>query len=184
MEHKIIAVVGCCGAGKSVATTEFVNAGFTRIYFGDVTFKEMQKRGLEINPENERKVREDLRKSGDLSIYAKLIEPDIKKALETNNVVLESLYAWSEYKYLKEIYKDKLQILAIVTNRENRIKRLCKREFRPLTKDEVITRDYAQIEKLEQGGPIAHADYYIVNNGGEKAFIKKVDKFIEKFLSE
>ena len=183
MGNKIIAVVGCCGAGKSVATEQFVNTGFKRIYFGDVTFKEMKKRGLEINPENERIVREDLRKSGDLSIYAKLIEPDISEAVKKNNVVLESLYAWSEYKYLKEKYGDQLEILAIVTNRKNRIKRLSKRDFRPLTKEEVLTRDYAQIEKLEQGGPIAHADYYILNNGSQKAFINKVDKFINKLLN-
>ena len=88
-----------------------------------------------------------------------------------------------QYKYLKEKYGDQLEILAIVTNRKNRIKRLSKRDFRPLTKEEVLTRDYAQIEKLEQGGPIAHADYYILNNGSQKAFINKVNKFINKLLN-
>ena len=72
MGHKIIAVVGMCGSGKSVAVDEFVKRGWARIYFGEATFLKMKELGLEINPENEKKVREGLRASGDKGIYAKI----------------------------------------------------------------------------------------------------------------
>lgn len=71
MANKVVAVVGMCGAGKSVATSQFVKRGWTRIYFGDVIMNEVLARNLEITEANERFVREDLRKSGDLAIYAK-----------------------------------------------------------------------------------------------------------------
>jgi dephospho-CoA kinase len=184
MENKniIVAVVGMCGAGKSVATEEFKKAGFEHTYFGNVTFNEMKKRGLEINEQNERLVREELRKSGDLSIYAKLIEPEIREKLEKGNVVVESLYAWSEYKYLKEIYKERMKLLAIITDRQVRIDRLKNRTIRPLTAEETISRDYAQIEKLEQGGPIAHADHFILNNGSMEELQAKLKEYIKSLI--
>ena len=33
----LVAFVGMCGAGKSVATEAFVSAGYTLVYFGGVT---------------------------------------------------------------------------------------------------------------------------------------------------
>ena len=138
-----------------------------------------KKQNLEINEANERKIREELRASGDIAIYAKKIEPEIKKAFEKGNVVLESLYAWSEYKYLKEIYGENLKVLAIVTDKKLRQKRLLTRPIRPLTKEEFLSRDYSQIEKLEQGGPISHADHFITNNSTLKVFTNKVKKYIK-----
>ena len=41
--------------------------------------------------------------------------------------------------------------------------RLTKRPVRPLTTSEATTRDWAEIENLEKGGPIAIADHYIMN---------------------
>ena len=69
MRNKIIAVVGMCGSGKSVAVDEFVRLGWQKIYFGEATFIKMKELGLEINEENERKARELLRSTGDKGIY-------------------------------------------------------------------------------------------------------------------
>ena len=52
-KYKIIAVVGMCGSGKSVAVDEFVKRGWKKIYFGEATFMKMKELGLEINEENE-----------------------------------------------------------------------------------------------------------------------------------
>lgn len=98
MGYKIIAVVGMCGSGKSVAVDEFVRAGWHKIYFGEATFIKMKELGLEINEENERKAREMLRSTGDKGIYAKVFLPKIREEHKKGNVVIESLYAWSEYK--------------------------------------------------------------------------------------
>jgi len=176
----IVAVVGLCGTGKSEATQIFIENGFKKVYFGDVTFDEMKRQNLEINPANERKIREQLRSEGDMAIYAKKSEPKIRELFKTSDVVVESLYSWSEYKYLKDIYKDNFKLLAIVTDRDLRAKRLMTREFRPLTDEEVTTRDYTEIENIEKGGPIAIADHFIVNNYDLNYLKSEIEKYIKE----
>ena len=39
--NKIIAVVGMCGSGKSVAVEEFEKRGYKKIYFGAATMREL-----------------------------------------------------------------------------------------------------------------------------------------------
>ena len=97
--------------------------------------------------------------------YAILLLPEIEKAAEHSRVVLDGLYSWSEYKYLREKLGDRLVVLALVTGSGVRKERLAKRPIRPLTAAEVDSRDHSEIENLEKGGPIAIADYYIDNNG-------------------
>ena len=54
---KLIAIVGMSGSGKSVASDYLEKIGFNKIYFGGVVLSEVKKRGLEVNPEKEKKVR-------------------------------------------------------------------------------------------------------------------------------
>ena len=165
MKNRIVAVVGMCGTGKSEVVKFFENYGYKRVYFGDVTFDEMKRQGLEINAENERKVREGFRSTGDMGIYAKLNEPKITALYEKGeNVCIESMYSWSEYKYLKEKYGDDFFVVCVVSNLKVREARLAIREHRPLTKEETKNRDYTEIENIEKGGPIGRADLYIINN--------------------
>ena len=179
----IVAVVGLCGAGKSEATQVFIDNKFEKVYFGDVTFDEMKKRDLPITPDNERMIREELRATSDMAIYAKKSEPKIKDYYsQGKNVVVESLYSWSEYKYLKEIYKEKFKLLAIVTDRDLRAERLKTRPFRPLTDEQVTTRDYTEIENIEKAGPIAIADHFIINNSDMNSLKSKVQEYIDYLL--
>jgi len=179
MKNIIVAVVGLCGAGKSEVTNIFLEKKFEKVYFGDVTFDEMKKRNMEITEENERVIREELRATNDMAIYAKKSEPKIKKAYEEGkNVVVESLYSWSEYKYLKEIYKDNFKLLAVVTDRDLRAERLKNRPNRPLTDEEVTQRDYSEIENIEKAGPIAIADHFVLNNGTFEELKEQVQEYI------
>lgn len=177
--NKIVAVVGMCGCGKSVATEEFIKKGFEKIYFGAVTFDILKERGMEINEANERTIREELRSSGDKGIYAKIYLPKIEEAYKKGNVVIESMYSWSEYKYVKERFGDAFQVLAIVTNSRLRRERLKQRTFRPMTEQESLSRDVSEIENVEKGGPIAIADHYITNNGTAEELIEKVNAYID-----
>lgn len=177
--NKIVAVVGMCGCGKSVATEEFIKKGFEKIYFGAVTFDILKDRGMEINEANERKIREELRASGDKGIYAKIYLPKIEEAYKKGNVVIESMYSWSEYKYVKERFGDAFKVLAIVTDSGLRRKRLQNRTFRPMTPEESLSRDVSEIENVEKGGPIAIADHYITNNGTAEELVQKVNAFID-----
>ena len=42
--------------------------------------------------------------------------------------------------------------------------RLSKRKIRPFTKEEAIKRDISEIENIAKAGPIAYADYSVINN--------------------
>lgn len=153
------------GAGKSEAARVFEDEGYTRVRFGDVTDEEIVKRGLVINEENERSTREALRKEYGMAAYAILNRPKIDRALERRPVVIDGLYSWEEYKSLKSYYGKKLSVVSILASPQTRHLRLGSRKIRPLTSVEAMSRDSAEIENLNKGGPIAMADYNIINEG-------------------
>ena len=55
----IVAILGMPGSGKTEAI-EYLEAKyhFPKVYFGQITIAEVEKRGLAVNPINERNVRE------------------------------------------------------------------------------------------------------------------------------
>lgn len=181
----IVAVVGMTGAGKSEATQFFVEKGFEKVYLGEVTFEEMRRRKLDLTPENEKMVRESLRAEGDMAIYAKKSVDKIQRLFERGkNVVVESMYSWSEYKFFKERFKENFLVLSVVTDRALRAERLATRKVRPLSDEQVKARDYAEIENIEKGGPIAIADCFVVNNGDFGSLKRGVQSFIERVFEE
>ena len=180
MENKIIlAIVGLPGSGKTEAI-EYLKEklGWPKIYFGDVTFDRMKEAGLEINEANERKTREDIRKEFGMGAYAILNIPKIEKLFEQGPLFIESLYSWEEYLEIKNIFGNYFKVLAIYASPETRINRLKNRPVRPLREEELISRDYSQIENLRNAGPIARADWTIVNEGSKEDLEKELDKII------
>lgn len=177
--HKIVAVVGMCGSGKSVLTGFFEEKGWKKVYFGGVTMKELEKRGLPRNEQNERAVREELRQTYGKAAFAILLLDEIESLAKDNNVVLDGLYSWQEYKVLKERFGDDLCVLCIATNSGIRYSRLACRDIRPLTREESLSRDVSEIENIEKGGPIAIADYYITNNGDVEELKNQFEAFLK-----
>ncbi len=169
MNKKCIAVVGMCGAGKT-EVVNFLMEKFKapKVYFGDCTFDRIKEDGLDLNYENERISREKIRKELGMGAYATLSIPKIKKLLETNNTVIaESLYSWDEYKLLKKEFGDNFEVAAVCASPKTRFARLSKRDNeRPIKDIETfVKRDYTEIEGTDKGGPIARADYTIINEG-------------------
>ena len=111
-----------------------------------------------------------------MGAFAKILLPEIKKLASDNNVVLDGLYSWDEYKILQNEFKDNIKLLAIITDKNIRYERLAKRSNRPFSKEEVIKRDYSEIENLAKGGPIAYADFFVSNNGTREELVQEIDK--------
>lgn len=179
--NKLIAVVGMAGSGKSIATDYLEKNNWKKIYFGGVTYRLMEEQGIERTEdgESEKKFREELRKKYGKECYAKILEPEIREALEKQDVVLDGLYSWYEYTFLKEKF-DNIKLICIVTDKELRYERISKRVDRPFKKDDAITRDLSEIENLYKGGPIAYADYYILNNGTIDDYYNRLEEILKE----
>jgi dephospho-CoA kinase len=152
------------GAGKSEVARVFEEHGFKKVRFGDLTDEELRNRGLEPNEENERRIREQLRKKHGMAAYAKLNLPRIDSSLKSSNVVVDGLYSWEEYILLKERYGGNLSVVAVWASPATRHGRLVHRTKRPLTLEEAAGRDKSEIESINKGGPIAMADFTILND--------------------
>ena len=174
----IVAVVGMTGSGKTVVSRVLEQRGWTRLRFGDVTDDELKRRGLPRQEKHERVVREELREKHGMAAYAKLMVPKIEAALEKGPVVLDGMYSWEEYLVLKEKYTDQFTVLAVYGSPETRHERLGSRKERPLNPKEASSRDKAEIENINKGGPIAVADYTLINEGLLDDITKKVEKFL------
>ena len=177
---KLVSMVGMTGAGKSEVSKVFEENGFIRIRFGDVTDEEMRQRGLEPSEENERLVRELLRKEHGLAAYAKLNLPRIEQALNSSDVVIDGLYSWEEYTYLKAHYGEDLYLVAVWSSPTTRYARLTTRSSRRLTLEEAMSRDRAEIENIAKGGPIAMADFTTINESSLKNLKRETERIISR----
>lgn len=175
---KVVAIVGMTGAGKSEVARVFEEHGFKKVRFGDITDEELRNRGLEPNEENERRIREQLRRKHGMAAYAKLNLPRIDSPLKSSNVVVDGLYSWEEYILLKERYGERLSVIAVWASPATRHARLGHRTKRPLTLEEAAGRDKSEIESINKGGPIAMADFTIVNENSMEELKKETERVL------
>jgi len=179
----VIAVVGLPGAGKTEASARFVKHQFVRVGFNDLLYEEFDRWELERNERNEQFVRDGLRKELGFTVLAERALPIIERSVQDgNHVLIESLYTWWEYKFLKERLGERFQVLAIYAPPSLRYARLAARPERPYNAKLARSRDCAQIESLQQAGPIAMADWTIQNTGTKPELITTVDGFIQDVL--
>jgi dephospho-CoA kinase len=165
-QETVLAVVGMAGSGKSVVANALATERDAEtVYFGGVVIEEIERRGLTVNESNEAKVRWELRQNHGMAAMAIVRLPQIMGALKRKgSVMIDGLYSYSEYLFLKEKLDERLVVVAVHAARRVRVERLSSRPVRPLTEQEVFSRDRREIEELEKGGPIALADYHIVND--------------------
>ncbi|MBN1699810.1 MAG: AAA family ATPase [Spirochaetales bacterium] len=185
MDNRIMAIVGMCGAGKSVACDVLKERGWHYIRFGQITIDKLKENGLEITPANEKEMRESLRKIYGMGAFAILSLPRIDAAVKKGNVIIDGLYSWSEYRILKEKFGAMMNVVCIHAAPEIRYERLERRQrdpadsdtrMRPLAREEARARDYAEIENIEKGGPIAMADIMIINESSEEDLKKRMEE--------
>lgn len=173
---KIITFVGMPGAGKSYCVKFLEQAGLPSVYFGGITLDELKARSLDINEKNEKIVREAIRAQEGKDAYAKRMIQKIEDLIDKGHqeIVVDGLYSWSEYKIFKQKFGDQAIIIAVAAPRYLRHQRLASRPERPLSEDEVSAREYAEIENLEKGGPIANADYTILNDNAPEKMLNQL----------
>mgnify|MGYP002856893418 CR=1 FL=1 len=181
---KIVALVGMSGSGKSVAVDYLTAKNIPKVYFGGMIYKEMERRGIERTPdgESEKQFREMIRETEGKDWVVKQVIEATKKLIAAGQkkVVLDGVYSWTEYKILKHEFPGVLTFVAIVVPKKLRYERVAARPDRPFNLEEIRERDRSEIENLEKGGPIAAADYYILNDGS----VEKLQNDLQAILDE
>ncbi|MBN1413150.1 MAG: AAA family ATPase [Spirochaetales bacterium] len=185
--NKIFCIVGMCGSGKSIACDVLRDAGWHYIRFGQITIDRLKEQGREITEENEKAMREGLRKKHGMGVFALLSLPKIEEFCKSGPVVVDGLYSWTEYKILKNKFSENLKTICIHASPEIRYARLAQRKsdandtetrMRRLTEEQAQKRDYSEIENIEKGGPIAMADIMIINEGNLEELKAKMNRLI------
>ena len=181
---KILAIVGMSGSGKSVVVDHLTSKGFPKVYFGGMIYKEMERRGIERTPdgESEKKFREMIRETEGKDWVVNQVIAETKDLILAGQkrIILDGLYTWTEYKTLKHEFPGQVSVLAVVVDKGLRHKRVGKRVERPFNTEEIQERDRSEIENLEKGGPIAMADYYVLNNSSVEDLNINVDEVLKK----
>ena len=181
MSKKVLALVGMPGAGKSFCVEHLNEQGIPSVYFGGVVVDEAKRRYGETNEKYEKEIREEFREVDGKGAIAKRIIPKIHDLFKTHDrVVADGLYSWTEYKMFKDEFGHDAIVVAIAAPRSTRHERLASRPIRPLTESEVSSREYAEIENLEKGGPIANADYTIVNDEDPYVLIERLEHILHQ----
>ena len=181
---KILAIVGMSGSGKSVAVDYLTSKGYPKVYFGGMIYKEMEKRGIERTEdgESEKNFREMIRETEGKDWVVRQVISETKDLINAGQkrIILDGVYSWTEYKTLKHEFPGNLTFVAVVVDKKIRYKRVSMRPDRAFDATAIRERDQSEIENLEKGGPIAAADYYILNNGSTE----EMDDRLAEILKE
>jgi dephospho-CoA kinase len=172
------------GSGKDTCTDYVAQKYRTPvIHFGHIVYDEVYRRGLDI-VKHEKAVREDMRAKGGKAVLAKLVADEARALIAAGKkrIVLNGLYSWSEYKHLSQEFGQAFVCIALAAPRTVRYQRIIDRKdsHRPYTVEQIKEREIAEIENLEKGGPIALADYTLMNDKEPKYIFEQLDALLTK----
>lgn len=188
-KRKVLAFVGMPGSGKTEAGKIAAELGLPVLRFGQAVLDEALQRGG-VGEKYERAVRNELRVKLGMGALAIMNLAKIKELLAGHEAVVCDPYSWDEYKILiKEFGREQVRVIGICAGWGIRHQRLQHRHFDPgkdaqayyraYTESEAWQRDLHEIEESDKGGPIAMADYYIINEGSIAELREKVLKILK-----
>lgn len=171
----IIAIVGLSGSGKTEASSYYKSRNLPVIHFGRVINDYIDKNKLAHTEDVHKKIRMEIRQKYGNQAMAVLNKDKIEHSLKDNMVVvIDGLYSWEEYEYLKAQFpKVKIYLLAIYADKTIRYMRALKRSYRPNLSHE--ERDINELVGTNKGAPIAFADFLIKNNFSLPEFHDKLE---------
>lgn len=181
---KLLAIVGMTGSGKSILVDTLCEQGIPKVHFGNMIYNEMAKRGIERTPDgrSEKEFREKIRAEEGQDWVGRQAVAATKDLIAAGQkrIVLDGIYSWTEYKLFKHEFPGALTLVAVVAPISKRYERLSKRPNRPFTPEDARFRDYTEIENMEKGGPIAIADYYVLNDGSVDHLKSEFQKILKE----
>jgi len=140
----------------------------------------MRARGVEITPESQAEFRKQWRERDGKDVIIRRAAEQLHRLIDAgqHRLLFDGLYSWTEYKFLKHEFPGELIVAAIVAPKHLRHRRLATRPERPFTTEQANQRDWSEIEDIEKGGPIAIADYYLINDSDITALYAKINSLL------
>lgn len=178
--NPLLVIVGMPGSGKSTLVRHLEKKGWPAVHFGQITMDEVKRLNLPPTQASEKQAREALRQKHGSAVYAELSLKTIQANLQKSVAVVDGLYSWDEYTYLKSKIPNPFYVVAVCADRGIRYARLANRRTRSLPPAEAEARDIAEITKLQKGGPIAIADFTLVNNGTEQDLVPAIERVLQQ----
>jgi dephospho-CoA kinase len=156
------------------------------VYFGGLVIAEVQRRGLEVAEASERQVREELRANFGMHAVAVLAAKEIALLLASGHrtVIIDGIYSYAEHEYLRAEVGLRISSIAVHARREVREARLGVRSLRPLSPDQIRSRDLSEIRTLDKATPIVLADFHVVNDSTLELLQQSVDQLLDAIVSE
>ena len=134
----------------------------------------------------EQLIRERWRAESGMGVMAEKMLPKIKELISSGKlVIIDNLYSDEERTVLRKAFgNDSLVVIAITADWNVRVRRANNRTERPLSEQELLQRDEAEIYNLHKGPAIALADFTIANNVNEQTDPDAARALIEDALRD
>ena len=163
----VIGIVGPQASGKTEVAKKLIETGAKRVRMGDVVWREVKDRGLEITEENVGKVAKDLREKEGPNAVAKRCVPLIREKGNKNKpVVVDGIRSSSEVKTFKKEFEEDFTLISVNSPIKERYRRI---KGRKREDDTGGFSEFKEKEDRESGWGLEkamkEADYNVVNDG-------------------
>lgn len=180
----VVALAGHAGAGKTTAALYLASlCSGSIVYVGAYVEAELVRRNLQPTPENERKVRMEVREQEGMDAFARRALRDIEAGLANGPIIIDAIYNQEEW----ELYRRELSIhptlVAILASQGERIRRVASRPDRSISPGELRQRDKTEVARLRLGEVFDQADEKIENDGTEHSFERSLRLMLGGLLS-
>lgn len=177
----VLGIVGLPASGKTVVADHLAKKpGAVRIHTGDFIWEFLKKRG--IKPTEESGVMATLfmwAEYGDLPVATWILR-QMAKYKAKKIIIIDALRTVEETRILKDKFKDKFKLIAVLSPPTIRWERERKRaRFGPLSRLEFRIRDREDL-RVGVGDLIANADYYIDASGSIAQNKTATDEVLKK----
>ena len=182
-KHTIIAFVGMSGSGKTEAVQYLAKSHkLPVISFSSVINDYVDKNKLEHSESVHKRLRKEFRAKHGMASMAVLRRDEIAQMLSKEVILLiEGLYSWEEYLYLKEEFPDvRVILVAVWARKELRWERASQRNYRKDLYGQ--ERDINELTETNKGPAIAFADHLIINNFSLPEFHDKLDEVYRSII--
>ncbi len=177
---KLIIVTGMPGAGKSEVAEAFHKAGIPVIVMGDVIRKEVERRGLAVNPKNTKRVMLELRERDGPGAVALHCVENLKNS-DSEVVVIEGCRSLAEVDVFDDCAKE-VSIVCVHSSPKTRFSRLQQRGRKDDPKDWATfrERDLREIS-VGLGAIISLSDIVVVNEGTIEELRNESKTLVQRF---